>query len=148
MMYESLIKYFNSYTTTPLTEGEIDLIQTVFTPKKFRKRQYFLQEGEVCKYSAFIVKGAMRQYTVNDKGEEHIIRLFIENWWATDRESLMKQTPSIYFIDAWEDTEGLLVTKNALTDLVNNIPALAEWLRNLDVNYVIASQRRLNAAIS
>jgi CRP-like cAMP-binding protein len=89
-MYESLIKYLNSYTRTPLTDGEIDLIQTVFTPKKFRKRQYFLQEGEVCKYSAFIVKGAMRQYSVDDKGEEHIIRLYIENWWATDRESLMK----------------------------------------------------------
>ena len=47
---------------------------------------------------------AMRQYRVDDKGEEHIIRLYIENWWAADRESLMKQTPSSYFIDAWEDT--------------------------------------------
>jgi len=148
MMYESLIKYFNSYTPTPLTEGEIDLIQTVFTPKKFRKRQYFLQEGEVCKYTAFIVKGAMRQYSVDDKGEEHIIRLYIENWWATDRESLMKQTPSIYFIDAWEDTEGLLVTKAALIDLIDGIPALSEWIRTLDANFAIASQRRLNAAIS
>jgi CRP-like cAMP-binding protein len=148
MMYESLIKYLNSYTTTPLTDGEIELIQDSFAPKKFRKRQYFLQEGEVCKYSAFIVKGAMRQYTVDDKGEEHIIRLYIENWWAADRESLMKQTPSIYFIDAWEDTEGLLVTKDALIDLIERIPSLSEWIRNLDANFAIASQRRLNAAIS
>jgi len=147
-MYESLIKYFKSYTTSPLTEDEVNLIDSVFVPKKFRKRQYFLQEGEVCKYSAFIVKGAMRQYTVDEKGEEHIIRLYIENWWAADRESLMKQTPSIYFIDAWEDTEALLVTKDALTDLVNRIPALSEWIRNLDSNFAIASQRRLNAAIS
>jgi CRP-like cAMP-binding protein len=147
-MYESLIKYFKSYTTSPLTEDEVNLIDSVFVPKKFRKRQYFLQEGEVCKYSAFIVKGAMRQYTVDEKGEEHIIRLYIENWWAADRESLMKQIPSIYFIDAWEDTEALLVTKDALTDLVNRIPALSEWIRNLDSNFAIASQRRLNAAIS
>jgi len=147
-MYESLIKYFKGYANTPLTEDEIDLIQSFFIPKKFRKRQYFLQEGEVCKYTAFIVKGAMRQYRVDDKGEEHIMKLYIENWWATDRESLMKQTPSIYFIDAWEDTEGLLVTKAALTDLIDRIPALAEWIRNLDANFAIASQRRLNAAIS
>src|SRR5258708_21650421 len=105
MMFDSFIKYINSYTTAPLTEGEIDLIEVFFIPKKFRKRQYFLQEGEVCKYTAFIVKGAMRQYIVNDKGEEHIISLYIENWWANDRESLMKLTPSIYFIDAWEDSE-------------------------------------------
>jgi CRP-like cAMP-binding protein len=147
-MYESLIKYFNSYTTPPLTDDEMNSIESVFVPKKFRKRQYFLQEGEVCKYTAFIVKGAMRQYTVDDKGEEHIIRLYIENWWASDRESLMQGTPSIYFIDAWEDTECLLVTKNALTDLIDRIPALSQWIRSLDANFAIASQRRLNAAIS
>lgn len=147
-MYDSLITYFNSYATTPLRESDVELIANVFAPKKFRKRQYFLQEGEVCKYTVFIVKGAMRQYRVDDKGEEHIIRLYIENWWATDRESLMKQTPSIYFIDAWEDTDGLLATKTALIDLIDRIPALSEWIRTLDANFAIASQRRLNAAIS
>ena len=147
-MHDSLIKYFNSYTTIPLNEGEIELIESVFQSKKFRKRQYFLQEGDVCKYTAFIVKGAMRQYTVDDRGEEHIVRLSIENWWATDRESLMKQTPSIYFIDAWEDTEALLVTKDAFMELADHIPALSEWMLNLDVNFAIASQRRLTAAIS
>ena len=147
-MYEALIKYFNSYSTSPLSEKEIESIEGVFVHKKFRKRQYFLQEGEVCKHTAFIVKGAMRQYTVDDKGEEHIARLSIENWWASDRESLMKQIPSIYFIDAWEDTEALLVTKAAFIDLIDHIPTLAEWMRNIDVNFAIASQRRLNAAIS
>ena len=118
MMYDSLIKYFNSYSSKPLTGDEIDLIQSPFTPKKFRKRQYFLQEGEVCKYTAFVIKGAMRQYRVDDKGEEHIIKLYIENWWANDRESFMNQTSSNYFIDAWEDTDALLVTKSNLTELI------------------------------
>jgi CRP-like cAMP-binding protein len=107
-----------------------------------------LQEGEVGKYTAFIIKGAMRQYRVDDKGEEHIIKLYIENWWATDRESFMNQTPSNYFIDAWEDTDALLVTKAALIDLIDHIPVLSEWIRILDANFAIASQRRLNAAIS
>ena len=147
-MYDPLIKYFNNYTTIPLNSEEIDLIEGVFVPKKFRKRQYFLQEGETCKQTAFIVKGAMRQYTVDDKGEEHIARLYIENWWASDRESLMKQTPSIYFIDAWEDTEALLVTRDAFNDLIDRIPALLKWVRTIDVNFAIASQRRLDAAIS
>ena len=147
-MYDSLIKYFNSYTTTPLNEGEIELIENAFESKKFRKRQYFLQEGDVCKYTAFIVKGAMRQYTVDDKGEEHIARLSIENWWVNDRESLMKQIPSIYFIDAWEDTDTLLITKAAFLELIVHIPSLSEWMRNIDVNFAIAAQRRLNAAIS
>src|SRR5258706_4977657 len=147
-MYDSLIKYFNGYSSKPLTGGEIDLIQSSFAPKKFRKRQYFLQDGELCKCTAFIIKGAMRQYRVDDKGEEHIIKLYIENWWANDRESFLKQAPSNYFIDAWEDTDALLVTKTNLVDLVDRIPALSECMRKIDANFAIASQRRLNAAIS
>lgn len=50
----------------------------------------------------------MRRYTVDDKGEEHIVQLMIENWWASDYESHIKGTPSKYFIDALEDTETLL----------------------------------------
>jgi CRP-like cAMP-binding protein len=43
---------------------------------------------------------------------------------------------------------ALLVKRNDLKDLIDNIPALSEWVRNLDVNYFIASQRRLGAAVS
>ncbi|SRR5258705_5639852 len=147
-MYDALIKHFNSYASTSLTGDEIDMIQSFFVVKKFRKRQYFLQEGEICKYTSFILRGAMRQYKVDEKGEEHIINLFIERWWASDRESLMNQTPSLYFIDAWEDTEALLVTKTDFSNLIDQIPALTEWIRKLDANSAVASQRRLSAAIS
>lgn len=147
-MFECLIKYFNSYASKSLVGDEIDLIQSFFVAKKFRKRQYFLQEGEICKYTSFIIRGAMRQYGVDEKGEEHIINLFIENWWASDRESLLNQTPSKYFIDAWEETEVLRVTRNDLSYLVDNIPVLTEWLRKLDANFAIASQNRISAAIS
>jgi CRP-like cAMP-binding protein len=147
-MYDSLITYFNSYATTPLRESDIDLITSIFTPKKFRKRQYFLQEGEVCKHTAFIVKGAMRQYLIDDKGEEHIIQLFIENWWASDRESQVNETPSKYFIDAWEDTETLLVLRKSVLSLLDQIPSLFEWIRKMDEKNAVANQKRLNAAIS
>jgi len=147
-MFENLIKYFNTYASKSLSGDEIDQIQSFFVSKKFRKRQYFLQEGETCKYISFIIKGSMRQYGVDDKGEEHIINLFIENWWVSDRESLLNQTPSNYFIDAWEDTEVLLVKKNDITWLIDNIPALAEWIRKLDANFAISTQRRISAAIS
>jgi CRP-like cAMP-binding protein len=147
-MHETLIKYINRYATTPLTETEIETIEEVFVPKKIRKRQYFLQEGEVCKYSGFIVKGAMRQYTVDDKGVEHIIRLFIENWWVSDRESYVMLTPSAYNIDAWEETDLLLLTRADYLNRLSSIAAIVEMSRKMDENYAIASQRRLNATIN
>jgi CRP-like cAMP-binding protein len=147
-MHESLIKHINSYTSTPLTDSEVELIKNIFVPKKIRKRQHFLQEGQVCKYSAFIVKGAMRQYSVDDKGAEHIVRLLIENWWAVDRESFVMLTPSVYNIDAWEDTDVLLATKADFLNSIGSIPAIIEMSRKLDENFAIATQKRLKATIS
>src|SRR5262245_27476831 len=137
-MHESLITYIKKHSTTPLTEIDIDAIKEHFIPKKLRKRQYFLQEGELCKHAAFIVKGAMRQYTINEKGVENIIRLSIENWWVLDRESYTMLTPCVYNIDAWEDCDLLLVTKASILSL-SSIPAIKEMRENIFENYVIAT---------
>lgn len=147
-MHEFLIKYINSLAARPLTESEIEVIKNTFIPKRIRKKQYLLQEGEVCKYAAFIVKGAMRQYSVDDKGIEHIVRLSIENWWAVDRESFTMLTPSIYNIDAWEDTDALLVTKADFVNRLDSIPPINEMSKKLDENHAFAYQKRVNSVIS
>jgi CRP-like cAMP-binding protein len=116
--------------------------------KYFRKRQSFLQEGETCKYFGFILKGAMRQYSVDDRGIEHMVRLSLENSWVGDRESWVRLTPSIYNIDAWEDTEMLLITKEDAIRLAREIAAYDEMARGLDENILIATQKRVNAVIS
>ncbi|PWA09125.1 Crp/Fnr family transcriptional regulator [Flavobacterium laiguense] len=147
-MYELLLKYINEHATKPLTDNEVELVKSALLPKKLRKKQYLLQEGDVCKYFAFIVKGAMRQYSVDDKGIDHIVYLSIENWWVGDRESFVMLTPSVYNIDAWEDSELLLITRADLLNLLSQVPAIAEMARLMDERNFIAMQRRLNASIS
>jgi CRP-like cAMP-binding protein len=131
-----------------LTKQEVEKIKAVFQPKKLRKKQYFLEEGNVCKYGGFIVKGAMRQYSVDDKGVEHIVQLYIENYWASDRESAILLTPSKYYIEAWEDTELLIITRAEMLDLIQKIPSITQMTRLMDERSFIASQRRLNSTIS
>ena len=146
-MYESLFAYIRDRSTTPLSDSDIELIKRVFVPKKIRKKQYLLQAGEVCKYTTFIVKGAMRQYRVDDQGIEHIIRFSLETWWAVDRESFAMHVPSVYNIDAWEDTDLLALTKSD-SEALNSVPAWVEMRIRIDENYSFASQKRLNASIS
>lgn len=147
-MHEKLIAYILQYANLPLTSEEQTLIVATFQPKKLRKKQYFLQEGDICKYAGFIVKGAMRQYSVDDKGAEHIVHLLIENYWANDRESSTMLTPSKYNIDAWEDTELLIITRAEMLDLMEKIPAMAQMIYLMDERNAIANQRRLNSTIS
>ena len=147
-MHEILLQYITDHSQTPLTEAEIVIIKKIVVAKKLRKGQYFLQEGEICKYLGFIVKGSMKQYTVDEKGLEHIVRLTIENWWAGDRESHIKLTPSAYNIEACEDTELLQFTRADQISRLSLIPAINEMSINLDENFAIAAQKRFNAHIS
>jgi CRP-like cAMP-binding protein len=147
-MFESLRNYITQYSTALMADDQFEQICAVFQPRSFRKKQYFLQEGEVSKHFGFIVKGAMRQYRVDDKGVEHILNLSIENWWVGDRESWAMLTPSIYTIDAWEDTELLLLTKADMLKLAQEIPAFNEMVRKMDEMHFIAAQKRTNAIVS
>ena len=124
------------------------MVLAAFHVKKLRKKQYLLQEGDICKHTAFIVKGAMRQYNIDERGVEHIVHLYIENYWASDRESSIMLTPSIYNIDAWEDTNMLIITRVGMLELMVKIPALVEMTRIMDERNAIASQRRLNSTIN
>lgn len=147
-MHENLLSYINRHISPPLTGEQEELIKAAFQPKRLMKRQFFLQEGNVCKYAGFIVKGAMRQYKVDNKGVDHIVNLFIENYWASDRESSIMLTPSNYNIDAWEDTELLIITRAEMLDLMEKIPSLTEMIRKMDERNAIATQRRLTSTIS
>jgi CRP-like cAMP-binding protein len=146
-MLDNLFTYINRLSNSILTDTERAMVEKTFQPKKLRKKQYFLQEGEVCKHVGFIVKGAMRQYRVDDKGAEHIVHLYIENYWAGDRESSIMLTPSLYNIDAWEDTEMLIITRAEMLDLMKQIPALVNMTRLMDERNAIANQRRLSSTI-
>ncbi|HEX6334486.1 MAG TPA: cyclic nucleotide-binding domain-containing protein, partial [Flavisolibacter sp.] len=86
-MYEVLFEKLDE--KVQLTEAEKTLCKSFFTPKKLRKKQYLLQEGDVCRYIAFVEKGILRAYTVDDKGVEHIIQFAFEGWWISDQFSFL-----------------------------------------------------------
>ena len=143
-----LHNYLNSYASTLISEEDFEIIKSHFTYKKIRKKQYFLQEGQICKHTAFIIKGAMRKFYVDDKGKEHAINLYVENWWAGDRESFVMLTPSVYNIEAWEDCELLLITKENTVKLRSQFTAFNEFILKLDERHNIATQKRIASTIS
>lgn len=111
IMIERLIQHINDKIDIKLTESDIGLLTEAFQFKKLRKHQYLIQSGDVCKTVAFVVKGALKKYTVDSAGKENILELYVENWWAGDKESFMIGTPTPFFIDAYEDSELLILNK-------------------------------------
>ena len=131
-----------------LTNEEFNFTKTLFIPKKLRKKQYLLQEGDVSKYTAFVEKGMLRTFTVDDKGNEPILQFSMEGWWAGDLYSFLTEEPSQYHIEAIEDCELLLITKPSWDLLLDKIPAFERYFRILIQNSLIATQRRLMGSMS
>ena len=145
-MYERLFQ--NLDQKIQLTDSEKELAKTFFLPKKLRKRQYLLQEGDASKYVAFVEKGMLRSYTVDDKGVEHIIQFAFEGWWIGDQYSFLTGEPSKYNIDALEDCELLLLSRSAEEQLLERLPKTERYFRILLQNSLIATQRRLIGSLS
>jgi CRP-like cAMP-binding protein len=107
-----------------------------------------LQEGDVCKYTAFVEKGSLRSYSIDEKGNEHILQFALEGWWISDQYSLFTGEPSSYNIDAIEDSDLLLITHASFESMMNKIPRMEKYFRLLLQNNMIALHRRLVASLS
>jgi CRP-like cAMP-binding protein len=144
----ALFDYIERKSSVTLSEDDRNLIMTKLKPKKLRKRQFFLQEGDVCKYMGFIVKGATRMFAVDEKGHEHILHFGLEEWWVGDYESFYLLTPSKYYVEALEDVDMILITNEQLHDLARTVPAIAAMVESLNRGATIANNKRMHAAIS
>lgn len=145
-MYDTFQAYLDRKIL--LTNDEKELIRSVSILKKLRKKQYLLQEGDVWKYHAFITKGCMRMYGVDDKGIEHIIYFGIENWWIGDRQSLLDKVPSRLNIDAIEDSEVVLFTEPNFEFLRSKIPVFKDMTYAIISKSLNVNQNRILSGIS
>ncbi|MCU7615831.1 Crp/Fnr family transcriptional regulator [Chryseobacterium sp. PBS4-4] len=146
--FKQLFIYIELKSALILDAEEKELIRDAFKFKLLRKRQYLLQEGDVCKYMSFFIEGAGFMYSVNDKGQYHIIRFAIENWWMGDYESYNFKTPSLYNIEVLEDSQVLMIEYHKLQELISKIPAVDEMIKLIDKKGIVATQKRIHSSIS
>ena len=145
-MYELFFQTFNE--KVPLTAEEQETIKTYLTPKKLRKKQYLLQEGDTCKYIAFVEKGALKSYVIDEAGTERITQFALEGWTISDLYSFLTGEPATYHIDAIEDAELVLISKAAHEELLQQVPKYETYIRLQITGAYIALQRRLTSIIS
>ena len=143
---EPLLEYFDRLL--PLDEEEKKLVIERFHPRLYRKRQYVLQEGDICSHLSFVVRGCLRMYQVDEKGVEHIIQFASENYWINDLGRFHGQRPSLLNIDALEDTVVLQINRDDLVSLYLQAPKFNRIFRVLLENNFVRLQERLLQNIS
>ncbi|WP_185290559.1 Crp/Fnr family transcriptional regulator [Chryseobacterium lactis] len=141
-----LIEYFKGYI--PLSKKEIEVLNERFIERRIRRKQFVLQENEVCQYYTFVVSGCLKMYNIDGNGEEHNLQFAAENDWIVDIDSFHNKKPSKLYIIALETSVVLQIGKNDLWYLYTYYPKFDRNFRVIIEQKFIELQNRVLQNIS
>ncbi len=121
----------NHYITkcTPVGAEDLAYFNSLLEPKHVPKKTVLLHEGDVCNFEAYVVKGCIRTYYIDEKGFEVTLQFAIEDWWVSDIASFHDRTPSNMFIETLEDCELLVLNPGTKELLLQKLPVLEKVFR-------------------
>lgn len=141
MNLNSFIAYCDQYIS--LNKEEIELLKSKLRYRRYRKGQYVLQQGDICKTSNFVISGCLRIFHLDDDGREHTLMFPHENWWASDLGSFLGQTEAEYYIQCLESVEILQFSYDTLHQLYKDIPRLERLFRIISQNAIVTLSKRI-----
>ncbi|MDQ1095537.1 MULTISPECIES: Crp/Fnr family transcriptional regulator [Chryseobacterium] len=101
------------------SEAETKLFHSMLTNKYVKKDEVLVRQGEISKSIFFVVKGSFYQlYFCQDREENHITDLYMENDWLFNADSLINQAPSKSAIICFSDAEVAELTLESLHQLI------------------------------
>jgi CRP-like cAMP-binding protein len=141
-----LFSHFENYL--PLDDIEKEELRNRAIEKNIKRRQFILQEGDVCRYYTFVISGCFKMYEVDKNGIDHIIQFASENEWIVEIGSFYSNKPSRLYIEAIEPSSVLQIEKPNLLYLYTNFPKFDRNFRVIIENKVVDLENRVLQTIS
>ena len=91
--------------TFGMNEQEFEMLLSHFELKKIPKKEFYLKPAKVCRHKAYVNKGCLRNYVIDELGHERILFFPMEDWWVADIDSYYSGEVGTNFIQAIEDCE-------------------------------------------
>lgn len=144
--YARIIGNISRCTVLPYDQQQhfLDALEVKQVPKKAP----LLRAGEVCDFEAYVNKGCMRSYFLDEHGHEATLQFGTEDWWVSDLISFEQGAPSRMFIEALEDSELLLIRRDKKEQLYRDVPGLERVFRMMLLRNLGALQDRLFATMA
>lgn len=111
------------------------------------KSDFFLKQGDKCRYLGFIKKGTIRCFYINDQGREINFGFYFENEFFTDYESILCDTVSNMNIQALENCEILLLSKDHLQALYQKEAYWQKFGRVMSEKIYLDAKKRIDDLI-
>ena len=139
--FQPLLDYINRVVS--LSEEEQSRLVSLISHRKLLKGQYFLQQGDICKYSGFVISGCLKTFYVDDEGQEHVVMFSIEDWWTSDMGSYIAQKPADFNVQCLEHTELIQFSHENQEQMLLEIPKLERFFRIIVERAFVSSQKRI-----
>jgi CRP-like cAMP-binding protein len=141
MDFSLIINNISNYIT--LSKKEEFFFTSLLQVIKLKRKQLLLHEGDVCKNITFVVSGCLKCYTIDKKGNEHVVSFAPADWWTGDLYSLITQKPCTINISAIEETEIIQLAKFNQEILYQKVPKFERFFRILSEKSLAAFRQRL-----
>lgn len=147
---DALMEPFKLYlqNKVSLTDAQFELISAKLKVKTFDKNEMILMKGDVSSSGFFVLSGLLRSYSIDEKGKAHIIQFAPEQWWLTERNGMLFNEPSDFFIDAIEPTKAVVVPKDFMIETSRHVPCMNDLNNTILNNSIRFMQKRINMLLS
>jgi CRP-like cAMP-binding protein len=110
-----------------LTNEEVDLYMSFLRKKSIGKKDHLLMAGDISTDVAYVTKGCLRRYIIDDHSKEVILNFALEDYWIGDLESFIFQKPTIYYVQALEESELLLISRENFLRANQELPKFKKF---------------------
>ncbi|MFS2185863.1 Crp/Fnr family transcriptional regulator [Mucilaginibacter sp. Mucisp84] len=140
-----MFQNINNYAarSVSLTAEETALFNEILEYRKIPKKTRLLTAGNICNFEAYINKGCIREYIIDENGAQVTLQFAIEDWWVSDLASFQDQSPAHMNIETLEDCELLILTRDSKEKLLNEVPKLERMFRLMLQRHLTVVQKRL-----
>jgi CRP-like cAMP-binding protein len=130
------------------SDAELEEFLELWEVRAVRKKEHYLREGEICKATAYVNKGCLRRYSIGENNKEIILNFALEDWWTGDLESFIHKVPSHFFVQALEDSELLLLSRENFQRACDRYPKYKAFHADKMQRSYFATLKRLSVTTS
>lgn len=127
MQYPFLYQHFKDHISLP-EEAYLDLEERLIK-KSIKKKEYLIKEGKKIKYLPYIKNGLLVNYRLDARGNSHVIQMRYTGSWLGDLFSFFSNSPTHFNIQAFQDTELLLINHETFEYISKKHPIYEKFFR-------------------
>lgn len=131
----AIIQFISAHAV--ISDVEKERMAEIMHFASYKKNEVVLQQGEIPHKIAFIIKGALRIYYVDDSGQEQSINFIFENQPFVPFDHFANQTPSLVAVMALEPTEVVWTTHTEFFGFLSTYPKYEPALRKVLSQHIV-----------